>query len=276
MPQRRSSSARQRHRRSRSSAPPATAGARQDRRRASGLRARVHQAATRQDAVRRRQPQHPHQPHQGHRIQPLTEARQIPSGSTIDARAGTLQLITATGTKGKTQAGIFNGGLFTTTQSTSRIAKGMTTLTMLGERVPRRPELLPLPRRQGARRTRGQVQPILQTLHARDSHGRFRTKGLQRRHRPRDDLGHHRRMRRHPHHRPPRHRRRLRQPHPQNHPRPRRPPLPRPDQSDEVGRSVRARSWADSGGSNSRARGCGKRRVPRLMELHHSPKHPKP
>ena len=78
----------------------------------------------------------------GNGFLPLTEARQIPSGSTIDARAGTLQLVTATGNRaksGKTQAGIFNGGLFNTTQAASGITKGLTTLTLLADIFPGAP-----------------------------------------------------------------------------------------------------------------------------------------
>jgi hypothetical protein len=120
----------------------------------------------------------------GNGFLPLTEARQIPSGSTIDARAGTLQLVTATGSKaktGKTQTGIFNGGLFTNTQSASGITKGLTTLTLLADVFPGAPSYSKCT---ATTATAGpltahtaRTNPILQTLHARDNHGKFRTKG---------------------------------------------------------------------------------------------------
>jgi hypothetical protein len=48
---------------------------------------------------------------------PLTQARQIPTGSQIDARRGTLTLVSATGVKKKVQKGTFSGALFTVTQT---------------------------------------------------------------------------------------------------------------------------------------------------------------
>jgi hypothetical protein len=116
---------------------------------------------------------------------PLTEARQIPIGSTIDARAGTLRLVAATGARGKapkTQSGIFGGGLFNATQGRSRISKGLTTLTLLANAFPGAPsysqckigKALAGPRT--AKAASGQPG-ILQTLHASDNHGKFRTKG---------------------------------------------------------------------------------------------------
>jgi len=116
---------------------------------------------------------------------PLTEARQLPTGSTIDARAGTLRLVAATGARGraaKTQSGIFGGGLFRPTQTRSRISKGLTTLTLLAKAFPGAPSYSqctfgkalagPLTATAASGRP-----SILQTLHARDNHGNFRTKG---------------------------------------------------------------------------------------------------
>jgi hypothetical protein len=57
---------------------------------------------------------------------PLTGATQIPSGTVIDARHGSLQLIAAVG-KGKTESGIFGGAIFRVTQDKS----GLTTLRLL-------------------------------------------------------------------------------------------------------------------------------------------------
>ena len=61
---------------------------------------------------------------------PLTEARQIPSGSQIDALQGSLKLVTATGQVGKTQNGTFGGAIFTLTQDRTGITKGLTNLKL--------------------------------------------------------------------------------------------------------------------------------------------------
>jgi hypothetical protein len=67
---------------------------------------------------------------------PLTEARQLPVGTQVDARAGTLKLVTATTAKTKhkraeTQSGDFSGALFLVAQSSRRREKGLTTLSLL-------------------------------------------------------------------------------------------------------------------------------------------------
>src|SRR5262249_52330594 len=62
---------------------------------------------------------------------PLTEPRTIPNGSLIDARAGTLTLVTATGAgKNSDRNGTFNGAIFGTNQAASGVHKGLTTLTL--------------------------------------------------------------------------------------------------------------------------------------------------
>ena len=61
---------------------------------------------------------------------PLTEARQIPSGSQIDALEGSLKIVTATGTVGKTQNATIAGGVFTLTQARTGITKGVTNFTL--------------------------------------------------------------------------------------------------------------------------------------------------
>jgi hypothetical protein len=73
---------------------------------------------------------------------PLTQARQLPVGTEVDARKGTLKLVTATttakkakkgkkATKAKTQSGDFSLGLFQVLQSEKRSTKGLTTLSLL-------------------------------------------------------------------------------------------------------------------------------------------------
>ena len=63
---------------------------------------------------------------------PLTEARQIPIGSFLDTRRGTVRLRTATGTQNGTQTGDFGRGLFQLLQSSRSSARGLTELVMKG------------------------------------------------------------------------------------------------------------------------------------------------
>ena len=59
---------------------------------------------------------------------PLRQARQIPVGSTLDTRKGTVRLVSASNAAGGKQQGDFNGGLFITAQT--RAGKGLTELRM--------------------------------------------------------------------------------------------------------------------------------------------------
>jgi hypothetical protein len=60
---------------------------------------------------------------------PLTEARQVPVGSTLDTREGVVKLATAEATAGKQQLGEFSAGIFTVLQA--RKQKGLATLTVV-------------------------------------------------------------------------------------------------------------------------------------------------
>jgi len=60
---------------------------------------------------------------------PLTEARQIPVGSTLDTTGGVARLTTATATRGKVQIGDFGAGIFTILQS--RKQRGLTDLNIV-------------------------------------------------------------------------------------------------------------------------------------------------
>ena len=62
---------------------------------------------------------------------PLTAERQVPVGSFLDTRRGTVELVSATGSGQKTQAGRFNAGLFQVMQSRAR-ARGLTELRLKG------------------------------------------------------------------------------------------------------------------------------------------------
>jgi hypothetical protein len=61
----------------------------------------------------------------------LTQARQLPTGTMIDARAGTLALTSATGHVGKTYSGTFSGAIFSISQDRSGLTKGLTTLALV-------------------------------------------------------------------------------------------------------------------------------------------------
>ena len=63
---------------------------------------------------------------------PLSEARQIPVGSFVDTRKGTVRLESAANARGRRQRGTFLQGLFQVRQSKKRSAKGLTDLVMKG------------------------------------------------------------------------------------------------------------------------------------------------
>jgi Thrombospondin type 3 repeat len=63
---------------------------------------------------------------------PLTEARQIPVGSFLDTKRGTVELVSATGSGAKTQDGKFNAGIFQVLQSRRKREKGLTELRLKG------------------------------------------------------------------------------------------------------------------------------------------------
>jgi hypothetical protein len=115
----------------------------------------------------------------GHGFVPLTEARQLPSGSQIDARAGSLQMVTAAATRlGKLQTGVFGGALFSASQAHSGLDKGLTSLQLLEGAFAGAPSYSSCPRaasEPGAAAAKASSK-VLQTLHASDR-GRFRTRG---------------------------------------------------------------------------------------------------
>ena len=63
---------------------------------------------------------------------PITEARQIPVGSLLDTRKGTVRLTSARDSKGTTQNGDFAAGVFQVLQSRAAKAKGLTELRLKG------------------------------------------------------------------------------------------------------------------------------------------------
>jgi hypothetical protein len=102
---------------------------------------------------------------------PLSEAQQIPVGSFLDTRKGTVGLQSAANTSGKRQTGRFFDGLFQVRQSKKRKARGLTDLVLKGSSFSR----CKVGRGKGAPRaalTRAQIR----RLRAR-AQGRFRTSG---------------------------------------------------------------------------------------------------
>ena len=108
---------------------------------------------------------------------PLTGLDQIPSGAKIDARHGSLELITSNGEKGKTQHGVFGGAIFTLTQERSGKGKGLVTLALLEGLVKGGPSYSLCARHKAGDASAATASSrTLQLLHA-SAHGKFRTAG---------------------------------------------------------------------------------------------------
>ena len=73
-----------------------------------------------------------HASQKGLRFVPLRGARQIPTGSFLDTRRGTVRLQSARDTRGTTQTGDFGAGLFQVLQSRRRSARGLTDVVLKG------------------------------------------------------------------------------------------------------------------------------------------------
>jgi hypothetical protein len=102
---------------------------------------------------------------------PLTGAIQIPNGSQIDARHGSLELITSTGPRGKTQHGTFGGAIFRITQAHN----GLATLSLLEGAFKGAPSYALCKPHKAADATIASSK-TLQLLKA-SAHGKFRTSG---------------------------------------------------------------------------------------------------
>ena len=72
------------------------------------------------------------QTQKGQGFVPLEEAAQIPIGSFLDTRRGTVRMVNATGTGSRTQSGTFRRGVFQVLQSRARRARGLTELRLKG------------------------------------------------------------------------------------------------------------------------------------------------
>jgi len=107
---------------------------------------------------------------------PLTGSSEIPVGSAIDSRAGTLQLTSATPRKSATFTGTFGGAIFSILQSRSPAQKGLTTLNLVHSGVPGGPSYSRCTATQRHAVTATVNSRVLQLLRA-NAHGKFRTRG---------------------------------------------------------------------------------------------------
>ena len=73
-----------------------------------------------------------HASQKGLHFVPLTEARQVPVGSFLNTKRGTVQLVSASTKGNKLQSGRFNAGLFQVLQSRKRREHGLTELKLKG------------------------------------------------------------------------------------------------------------------------------------------------
>jgi hypothetical protein len=113
----------------------------------------------------------------GGRLVLLTGARQIRSGTEVDALHGTLSLTSATGSGKKTQTGQFGGAVFKVAQAKAGTSKGLTTLTLINNAFKGAPSYSTCKSHKAldASATAGSSR-TLQLLHA-SAHGKFRTRG---------------------------------------------------------------------------------------------------
>jgi hypothetical protein len=118
---------------------------------------------------------------------PLTELRQIPAGTVVNALRGTLKLTTAasqaakkskTKKRGvKTQTANFGGAVFKVTQDRSGASKGIATVSLVEGAFKGAPSFASCKARKGNASAAAAVsKKVLQLLHA-SGHGKFRTKG---------------------------------------------------------------------------------------------------
>ena len=104
---------------------------------------------------------------------PLTQARQIPVGSFLDTRKGTVRLQSARNLAGLRQTGDFLGSIFQVKQSRKRRAKGLTDLVLKGSSFRR---CTSGARGKGATATAAANRRTIRRLRG-NARGRFRTRG---------------------------------------------------------------------------------------------------
>lgn len=112
----------------------------------------------------------------GRRFVPLSQARQIPVGSILDTRKGTVRMTTASTAPGRTQSSDFLSGVFQVLQSRNRSARGLTELRLKGSSFracgARSSAKRSSSRAQTARRSRRTIRRLRGS-----GSGRFRTRG---------------------------------------------------------------------------------------------------
>jgi Bacterial Ig-like domain (group 1) len=104
---------------------------------------------------------------------PLTEARQIPVGSTLDTTGGVARLTTATAKTGKFQSGDFGAGIFTILQN--RKQRGLTNLNIVNAHSARQ-VCATLGKKANAAASKHLSSKVLGRLSG-SAHGKFTTRG---------------------------------------------------------------------------------------------------
>jgi hypothetical protein len=109
---------------------------------------------------------------------PLTEARQIPTGSQIDSRYGKFRLTSASGKKGKLFSGTFGGSIVAVSQANKGADKGLTTFRLLLGVFPGAPNLNGCSTKTTNKASGGPAAEIasLSSVYHSSSHGRYRTR----------------------------------------------------------------------------------------------------
>jgi hypothetical protein len=109
---------------------------------------------------------------------PLTEARQIPTGSEIDALHGSLSVVSNTGKIGKTQTATLTGGIFKLSQDRSGISKGLTNFNLVESAFKGAPSYtLCKPKKSADEATVAALSSKTLQLLKVSGHGKFKTTG---------------------------------------------------------------------------------------------------
>jgi hypothetical protein len=129
-------------------------------------------------------------PTKGQGFIPLTQARQVPVGSQVDALRGTLALIVASSAKHKTQQVRLTGGVFSLSQARKGPQKGLTTFALMENAFKGAPSYASCTSGKGKKLAHSalaaggptaqaaKLKPkVLQTLLATEKSGKFQTKG---------------------------------------------------------------------------------------------------
>ena len=115
-------------------------------------------------------------PAKGAGFVPLTQARNLPVGTEVDSRRGTLEIETATAKVGKTQSGQFGGGLFTIAQSRDKRLKGLAQIALLDSAFKGAPSFKQCTSTGKTRAKKPPKSKVVQLLKA-NVKGKFRTRG---------------------------------------------------------------------------------------------------